>query len=203
MKWTKPLFDAIDQLRGLLPLAALAAVAGYTWWLVQSAPQAGDAARAAPLASTPDYELTGAMVERFDPTGARVTILRGSQMSHYLVGDRLAVVSPQLVGLDAGGQHMQAMARSGQYLGTDQVADLSGQARVVVRGVGEAQGPVMFEGESLQINTATRLLTAQTSVMLTSDEGVVRGNRLSHDGRTGITEVGGRAHGQLKAGWSP
>ncbi|HRH17237.1 MAG TPA: hypothetical protein PLS22_07260, partial [Aquabacterium sp.] len=27
MKWTKPLFDAIDQLRGLLPLAALAAVA--------------------------------------------------------------------------------------------------------------------------------------------------------------------------------
>ena len=98
---------------------------------------------------------------------------------------------------------MQAMARSGQYLGTDQVADLSGQARVVVRGVGEAQGPVMFEGESLQINTATRLLTARTSVMLTSDEGVVRGNRLSHDGRTGITEVGGRVHGQLKAGLSP
>ena len=52
----------------------------------------------------------------------------------------------------------------------------------------------MFEGESLQINTATRLLTARTSVMLTSDEGVVRGNRLSHDGRTGITEVGGRGY---------
>ena len=133
MKWTQPLFDAIDQLRGLLPLAALAAVAGYTWWLVQSAPQAGDAAKAAPLASPPDYELTGAMVERFDPTGARVTILRGSRMSHYPVGDRLAVVSPQLVGLDEAVRGADLVITGGSLQRIPQAIDLARRTRSIIR----------------------------------------------------------------------
>ncbi|HET6788482.1 MAG TPA: hypothetical protein VFH49_11005, partial [Aquabacterium sp.] len=83
MKWPRPVVVLVAQFQAALPLLVLGGLAGYTWWLVQSAPGTGGAAHHEPPATAPDYELMGATVERFDVQGQRVSLLRGAAMSHF------------------------------------------------------------------------------------------------------------------------
>ncbi len=191
---------AFEHARTAVPLLIVAGLAGYTWWLVQSVPGLGDGDRGTPAPTVPDYVLGQATVERFDAQGVRLSVMRGATMTHYLEGDRLVVDQLRLVARDAKGQILNASAREGRYLGLDSRLELLGNARVVASG-GQgslaAQGPVTFEGEVLTVNTATRELSSDRPVLLTSAQGTVRGSSLSYDATKGFTTVGGRVSGRL------
>lgn len=189
----------LDQVRTALPLVAVAGLAAYTWWLVQSVPGLGMGQQNATAPSTPDYILGDATVERFDPQGQRVSVMRGDAIVHYMEGDRLEVRQLRLVAQDPQGQVLQATAREGRYGGDSAVIDLVGGARVVATGgtVGKVQGPATFEGEVLSINTRTRQLRSNRPVLLTTPQGTVRGSTLSYDATQGFTTMGGRVSGRL------
>lgn len=202
MKLSRTLIRAIDQVRAALPIVVLGGMAAYTWWLVQSVPSDDEGAGRAAPASIPDYVLSEAMVERFDPTGQRISVLRGRTMKHFVQGDRLVVSELHLVAQDAQGQHVTAQAREGVYHGDDAVVDLEGQAHVVALPVGpnQARGPVVFDGEELRFDTDTRRVTSSQPVRVSSPEGVINGSSLAYDARTGLTQIGGRVSGRLQRG---
>lgn len=200
MKAPRPLVLVIDQVRAALPIAVLAGLAAYTWWLVQSVPSEDDSSRAAVPPTIPDYVLADAMVERFDLSGRRISVLRGKTMTHYAEGDRLVVNDLHMVAEDAKGQHLTARAIEGVYLGDDAIVNLKGQAHVVATSAApnQARGPVVFDGEELALHTDTRRVTSRQPVRLVSPEGVVNGSNLDYDARSGLTQVGGRVSGRLQ-----
>ncbi|HEX5373916.1 MAG TPA: LPS export ABC transporter periplasmic protein LptC [Aquabacterium sp.] len=200
MKWPRPVVVLVAQFQAALPLLVLGGLAGYTWWLVQSAPGTGGAARHEPPATAPDYELMGATVERFDVQGQRVSLLRGAAMSHFSEGDRLEVQDLQLVARNPQNQAVQARAHQGRYTGRDDVVDLLGSARVVATpapGSGMA-GPLVFEGEALKVDMAHHVLSSHRPVHLSSPSGELRGSSLRHDARAGVSVVGGRVTGTYR-----
>lgn len=197
MKRSRLVNLAFEHARTAVPLVIVAGLAAYTWWLVQSVPGLGGGGRKAPAPSVPDYVLGQATVERFDAQGVRLSVMRGDTMTHYVEGDRLVVEQLRLVARDAKGQVLNASAREGRYLGLDTTLELAGSARVVASDGQGAQGPVTFEGEVLTINTATRQLSSNQPVLLTSPQGTVRGGSLSYDAAKGFTTVGGRVSGRL------
>ncbi len=199
MRWPKALLDALDQATRLLPVVVVGALAAYTWWLVQSTPFLGSGRGMKAPPTVPDYVLGHATIERFDAEGRRLSILHGEKMSHVVVGDLLTVEQPRLVGLDPRGQHLDGTAQLGHYAATDDLADLQGQAHVVIRGGSSGRSPLVFDGETLSVNVRQRSLKSDTPVMLTTNNGVVHGQTLRHDSQTGITDLGGRVHGQMAA----
>ena len=195
----------VDRLRSAVPLVVVGALAAYTWWLVQSAPGADRDSRPKPPISEPDYQLSHATIERFDAQGRRVSMLRGIEINHFADGDRLVIQELNLVAETPQGQHLQAMAREGSYRGVSAVVNLQGQARVTARpgpdATGRAaQGPVVFEGEALALDTRAHQLASLRPIRLSSPDGVMTGASLSHDARTGITVVGGRVRGHFNGG---
>ncbi len=197
MKLPKLLASGMDLAQRLAPLVAVGALAGYSWWLVQSSADQEGPLRGKVAATVPDHVMERAEVERFDAQGVRTSVLRGERMVHVPEGDHLAVTRPEFVGLDAQGQHVRAQAAQGEYLGQAGVVRLLGQAQVEVRGTSARGGPLHFEGERLQIEVDSRVLTSDAPVVLRNDDGVLRGSSLRHESREGVTLLGGRVQGRL------
>lgn len=183
---------ALDQARSAIPIVAVAGLAAFTWWLVQSTPRSNGPARAAAASSAPDYELEQARVERFAPKGQLVSVLDGRVMRHYVDGDRLVIDEVRLSARDDAGKRLQAVARQGFADGVNQTVTLKGGARAVAfaepGAKGLASSPVTFEGEILKADNRSQVLSSDQPVRLLHEAGVVRGGSMLHDQRTGITE---------------
>lgn len=187
--------------QSLLPMAVVAGLAAYTWWLVQSAPRPEAAARAELPASVPDYVLERAQVERVDAQGRRASLMTGTAMRHYQAGDRLEVEGLNLIAEDATGQWLKATSRHALYEGLGAQVTLTQGAHVQARPApgARAPGPLVFEGQELTVDMDRRVLTSSRPARLTSPDGRLMGSRLRHDARTGITDVGGRVTGAFAA----
>jgi lipopolysaccharide export system protein LptC len=201
VKWSRAALMVVAQVQAAVPLLLIGGLAAYTWWLVQSTPDGSQQARREPPASTPDYVLGEAVVERFDAAGRRVSVLRGQSMSHFVSGDRLQVQHLQLVAQDPKGQHVQATAKEGRYLGTGSVVDLIGGAHVTATPASGAPvtSPVVFDGEALTVEVDQHVLSSSRPVHLTHANGDLHGSSLRYDARSGISVVGGRVTGSYKA----
>lgn len=201
MNWRRLGIQSVARVQSALPLVGVALLAGYTWWLVQSAPGTSSSGSAQVPPSVPDYVMEQATIERFDAAGQTMSILQGRNISHYVNGDRLVVQVLNLSALDADGQHLQASASEGRYTGESSEIDLAGHVQVTVTPTPQkhAQGPVVFDGDALSVNTETRQLRSDKPVRLSSAQGVIHGSSLTHDARTGISQVGGRVSGRLQA----
>ncbi|MEY4428944.1 MAG: export transporter periplasmic protein LptC [Pseudomonadota bacterium] len=200
--------QALGAVRRVLPLAVVGALAGYTWWLVQSTPREGDGARQRVASTVPDYVMRGAEVERLSAAGVRESVLRGQTMSHVPERDQLTVMSPEFFALDPKGQHLKATAERGEYFGDDALVQLRGDAQVellasAASASGPARGPSTFHSEAIDVDTRERVVTSDQPVVLRNPQGTVHGARFRHEARTGITEVTGRVTGQFKGGVSP
>jgi lipopolysaccharide export system protein LptC len=197
----------LDRAQSVVPMVFLSSLAAFTWWLVQSTPMKEGAAPPAKASSSPDYELRKARVERYNPEGQLMAIIDGQTMRHFADGDRLEIDAVQLSARDPEGQHVQAVAREGEANGSTDMVVLHGGARVVatpapgaaVDGRSIDQSPVVFEGEVLRVNTRDRVVSSELPVKITHAQGQLLGGNLTHDARTGITQVGNRVHGRYDA----
>lgn len=194
----------LEQAQATLPMLAVAGLAGFTWWLVQSSPKEGGAAAPTMASSTPDFELGSARVARFDATGRIEAVLDGDAMRHYPDSDRLQIDKLTLSARDAKGQGLQAVSNQGEADRQAEVVTLTGGARIVALpaaepGTGLRAGPATFTGEGLRIDTRTRVVTSNDPVLLEQQGSQVRAQNLRYDNHTGITELGGRVHGRYEA----
>lgn len=198
---------ALDHARSAVPVVLLAGMAGFTWWLVQSAPSLDGARPPAKASSSPDYELQKARIERYDPQGRLIAILDGETMRHYTEGDRLEVDAVQWSARDPQGQLLQGVARLGEASGTQNTVVLHGGARVVatpasgalVSGQRVDQSPVVFEGEVLRVDTKGRVVSSELPVKITHAQGQVHGGNLRYDENTRVGQLGQRVHGRYNA----
>lgn len=193
----------LERAQASLPLLAAAALAGFTWWLVQSSPKEGGAARPALASSVPDFELSKARVARFDAQGRIEAVLDGQTMRHFPDTDRLQIDQPTLSARDEKGLGLRAVSQRGEADRQAEVVTLSGGAKVTALpatdpGTGLRAAPAHFTGEGLRIDTRTRVVSSDQPVLLQQQGSEVRAQTMRYDDRTGITDLGGRVHGQYE-----
>lgn len=205
----------LERAQATLPLLAVASLAGFSWWLVQSSPH--DSGPSAPrrASSAPDYELHSARVVRVDPQGRLEAVLDGQVMRHYPDTDRLQIDQVVLTARDAKGQGLRAIAQQGEADQRAEVVTLRGGAQVVatpplaadgdkaVAGSGLRGGPVRFTGEGLRIDTLGRTVTSEQPVRISQDHSQIDAQSLRYTEQTGVTELGGRVRGHYVAAVKP
>lgn len=192
-----------EQAQATLPLLAVAGLAAFTWWLVQSSPREGGPSGPSKVSSAPDYELSKARVARFDPQGRLQAILDGVAMRHYPDTDTLQIDQLVLSARDEKGQSLHAVSNEGEADRRTEVVTLRGGARVVAtpapgadQGSGLRGGAVRFAGEGLRIDTRGRVVSSAEPVLLTQDHSQVHAQSMSYSEHTGIADLGGRVRGQ-------
>jgi len=193
----------LERAQATLPLLAAAGLAGFNWWLVQSSPKEGSAVRPALAASVPDFELHKARVARFDAQGRIEAVLDGQTMRHYPDTDRLQIDQLTLSARDDKGLGLRAVSQRGEADRKAEVVTLSGGAKVTALpatdpGTGLRAAPAHFTGEGLRIDTRTRVVSSDQPVLLQQQGSEVRAQNMRYDDRTGITDLGGRVHGQYE-----
>lgn len=196
----------LERAQATLPLLAAAGLAGFTWWLVQSSPKEGGAARAVLASSEPDYELHHARLARFNPQGRLDAVLDGQAMRHYPATDTLQIDEVVMSARDASGRGLHAVAHQGLADQRSERVTLSGGANVVAfpaptpadQGTGLRGGPVRFTGEGMRIDARARTVSSDQPVLLTQDHSQIRAQSMVYDERSGIGDLGGRVRGQYQ-----
>lgn len=193
----------LERAQATLPLLAVAGLAGFSWWLVQSSPKEGGGKAPALAASTPDFELQKARVARFNAQGRIEAVLDGETMRHYPDTDRLQIDQLTLSARDEKGQGLKAVSRRGEADRKAEVVTLSGGARVTATppaepGMGLRASPTHFTGEGLRIDTRTRQVSSSEPVLLQQQGSQIRAQNMHYDDNTGITELGGRVRGHYE-----
>lgn len=201
------------------PLLLAGALAGFTWWLVVSSPDAADGARAPePDRGTPDYELAHARLARFDAQGRLEAVIDGDRMRHYPATQTVQIDAMQLAMRHPDGRRVLAQAREGQWSEGQGLASLSGEADVRLADAGVllpasaspgsddaslerrgAAGVTRILGERLELDTRARVLTSQQPVTVLREGSTVRAQTLRHNEPDGLTDLGGRVQGTLVA----
>jgi lipopolysaccharide export system protein LptC len=196
----------LERAQAAVPLLAVAGLAGFTWWLVQSSPKVGGATRPTLAASTPDFVLNHARVARFDAQGRIEAVLDGREIRHFPDTDKLEIDQLRLSARDEQGQGLQAAALLGVADHRAEWVTLSGQARVVAMPnaataaqAGLRDRPVHFLSERVRIDTRSRVVSADVPVTLQQVGSVVHAQSLHYDDRTGIADLGGRVRGHYDA----
>lgn len=194
----------LERAQATVPLLAVAGLAGFTWWLVQSSPKEGGAQRPAQVSSAPDFELDKARVARFNAQGRIEAVLDGTQMRHYPDTDRLQIDQLVLSARDDKGTGLKASSRLGEADHKAELVTLSGGARVTAlpaadQGGGLRNRPVHFLGEGLRIDTRTRVVSSSDPVLIQQQGSEVHAQTLRYDDQTGITDLGGRVRGHYDA----
>ncbi len=197
---TPRLWWLMERVQAALPMVAVAGLAGFTWWLVQSAPKDGGQARAARVPGEPDYVLTRARVARFDATGRVVAVVDGDRMLHRPDLDVLDIDAVVLTARDAKGLGLRATALRGVADPNARQVTLQGEARVTAwpdLGASSAvlPAPIVFEGEDLLVDTALRSLQSTRPVTLTRADSRIQGSALRYEHLTGVTDLAGRVTG--------
>lgn len=203
--------DWLARAQSVAPLVLASALAGFTWWLVASSPDAGERARPPePDRGTPDYVLDQARLARFDAQGKLEAVIDGERMRHYPATQTVQIDAMRLAMRHPDGRRVQAQAREGEWSDALGTASLSGAADVRLADagaplpvqpaeVGERGDPGVTRvlGERLDLDTRGRVLTSQQPVTVVREGNRLKAQTLRHDEPAGVTDLGGRVQGQL------
>lgn len=136
-----------DLLSTYLPLLLMLLLAAATWWLVRITPVPGPARSPEAPSQAPDYILTDVELVRYRADGSLLARVRGRELRHYPLGDRIELDDARVVADHPDG-------------------DLLAQAQ---RGfVSEGGTQIRLEGEVLFAREATpsqAAFTVRTSVL--------------------------------------
>jgi lipopolysaccharide export system protein LptC len=196
----------LERAQAALPLLAAAGLAGFTWWLVQSAPKEGAARAPHQASSEPDYALFQTRVARVDASGRLEAVLDGKVMRHYPDTDRLRIDELVLSARDPQGKAMHASSAEGWADTAADLVVLEGGAHVtaypvwpVVPGGDARDAPVVFAGEVLRVNTRLKQVWSDRPVQLIQGTRRIDAQSMHYDDVTGIADLAGRVHGRYSA----
>lgn len=193
------------------PLLLMALLALGTWWLVQHSPLPQEPEAARQVTHTPDYDMQGFSVRRFDDAGELISVVSGDAMHHYPDTDTLEVEQIRLHASDDKGQRIQAKAHKGMVDSKNNLWSLLGGAEVVRLGPDEAldDAPqsvpkrpadgqdLVIRGESLQMNSKTHDVRSDQTVTMIDAHGWVRAGSLSYSDSGKTATLKGGVAGQL------
>jgi lipopolysaccharide export system protein LptC len=117
-------------LANYLPLALMALLALFSFWLLRQTPVPGGPTEERPLRHVPDYEMRGFELQRFLPDGSRQARLYGAVLRHYPDTDSIEIERLQLHLVADDGRLVLAEAERAQGPAQGETLNLEGKVRV-------------------------------------------------------------------------
>lgn len=183
----------------LLPLAAVAALAGITWWLVQATlPPPGEGI-AQPKRHTPDYFADNFSVTELDQSGATQYRLTAAKLIHYEDDENSVLTAPAMRAFQPGKPVVTTTAKHGITNGDASVVDLYDDARIE-RAAGGGDPQMQADSQHFRIFVNDDVIQTEKPVKLQRGLSVVNAtDGMKYNNVTRVIELYGNVRGTIAA----
>lgn len=183
----------------LLPLAAVAALAGITWWLVQATlPPPGEGI-AQPKRHTPDYFADNFSVTELDQSGATQYRLTAAKLIHYEDDENSVLTAPAMPAFQPGKPVVTTTAKRGITNGDASVVDLYDDARIE-RAAGGGDPQMQADSQHFRIFVNDDVIQTEKPVKLQRGLSVVNAtDGMKYNNVTRVIELYGNVRGTIAA----
>ena len=160
------------RLTSLVPLVCVAALAGFTWWLLQAVqPREKEAAPRA-LTHTPDYFADNFSVSELDQSGATQYRLTATRMVHYEDDENSDLTNPAVRAFQPGKPIVTATGLRGTVNADASIVNLYDNARIL-RAAGAGDPEMQADSEHFKVLVNDDVILTEKPVKLRRGQSVM------------------------------
>lgn len=160
------------RLTSLVPLVCVAALAGFTWWLLQAVQPREKAAAPRPLTHTPDYFADNFSVSELDQSGATQYRLTATHMVHYEDDENSDLTNPAVRAFQPGKPIVTATGLRGTVNADASIVNLYDNARIL-RAAGAGDPEMQADSEHFKVLVNDDVILTEKPVKLRRGQSVM------------------------------
>jgi lipopolysaccharide export system protein LptC len=183
-------------LASLLPLLAVALLAGVTYWLLRLNMPPTPPATVGPKTHTPDYFADDFSISMLDQTGATQYRIRAKTMVHYEDDENTDTTEPAIRVFSPGNPEVTSTARRGVINGDASIVDLYDQAQIL-RAPGRGDPPMRADSEHFRFFVNDDVVQTEKPVKLQRGQSVMTGNGMVYNNTTREIRLLGQVRGTI------
>ncbi|MCP3722211.1 LPS export ABC transporter periplasmic protein LptC [Paraburkholderia sp. CNPSo 3272] len=160
------------RLTSLVPLVCVAALAGFTWWLLQAVQPREKEAAPRPPTHTPDYFADNFSVSELDQSGATQYRLTATHMVHYEDDENSDLTNPAVRAFQPGKPIVTATGLRGTVNADASIVNLYDNARIL-RAAGAGDPEMQADSEHFKVLVNDDVILTEKPVKLRRGQSVM------------------------------
>ncbi|KMZ12326.1 putative transmembrane protein [Candidatus Burkholderia humilis] len=186
------------KLASLLPLVAMAALAGITYWLLQATLPSGPQTTDQSKRHTADYFADNFSVSELDATGTTQYRLTAARMMHYEDDENSDLTLPAMRMFQPQKPTVTATAQRGTVNADVSIVDLYDNARILrVAGFGDPQ--MQADSQHFRVLVNDDVIETEKPVRLQRGPSVMTANGMNYNNVTREMKLFGNVRGAIAA----
>jgi lipopolysaccharide export system protein LptC len=187
-----------SRITSLISLAAMAALAGATYWLLQaSRPPAGNSA-AQQKTHTPDYFAENFSVSELDQSGATQYRLTATRMVHYEDDENSDLTHPAIRAFQPGKPILTATGERGKVNSDASIVDLYDNARIL-RAPGAQDPEMQADSSHFRVLVNDDVIETEKPVKLRRGQSIMTASAMNYNNVTRVMKLFGNVRGNIAA----
>jgi lipopolysaccharide export system protein LptC len=182
----------------LIPLVAMAALAGITWWLLQATMPPPHEGEVKPKEHTPDYFADNFSVSELDQSGATQYRLTATNLVHYEDNELSDLIKPAIRAFQPGKPIVTATGDTGTVNGDASIVDLYHNARIV-RAAGDGDPRMQADSEHFRVLVNDDVIETEKPVKLQRGLSVMTASGMNYNNVTRVMQLFGNVRGAIAA----
>ncbi|WP_322103618.1 LPS export ABC transporter periplasmic protein LptC [Paraburkholderia sp. J41] len=185
------------RLVSLVPLICVAALAGFTWWLLQAVQPREHEAAPRPLTHTPDYFADNFSVSELDQSGATQYRLTAAHMVHYEDDEDSDLTNPAVRAFQPGKPIVTATGKRGTVNGDASIVNLYDNAQIL-RAAGYGDPEMQADSEHFRVLVNDDVILTEKPVKLRRGLSVMTAtNGMNYNNVTRVIQLYGNVRGAI------
>ncbi|MFM0722097.1 LPS export ABC transporter periplasmic protein LptC [Paraburkholderia strydomiana] len=180
----------------LIPLVAMAALAGITWWLLQATQPRQNEGAPRPKGHTPDYFADNFSVSELDQSGATQYRLTAQSLIHYEDDELSDLIKPAMRAFQPGKPIVTATGDTGKVNADASIVDLYGNARIL-RAPGNGDPQMQADSEHFRVLVNDDVIETEKPVKLQRGMSVMTASGMNYNNVTRVMQLFGNVRGAI------
>jgi lipopolysaccharide export system protein LptC len=185
------------RLTSLVPLVCVAALAGFTWWLLQAVQPHEKEAAPRPLTHSPDYFADNFSVSELDQSGATQYRLTATHMVHYEDDENSDLTNPAVRAFQPGKPIVTATGERGTVNADASIVNLYDNARIL-RAAGGTDPEMQADSEHFKVLVNDDVILTEKPVKLRRGQSVMTATSgMNYNNVTRVIQLFGNVRGAI------
>ena len=185
------------RLTSLVPLVCVAALAGFTWWLLQAVQPREKEAAPRPLTHSPDYFADNFSVSELDQSGATQYRLTATHMVHYEDDENSDLTNPAVRAFQPGKPIVTATGERGTVNADASIVNLYDNARIL-RAAGAGDPQMQADSEHFKVLVNDDVILTEKPVKLRRGQSVMTATSgMNYNNVTRVIQLFGNVRGAI------
>jgi lipopolysaccharide export system protein LptC len=182
----------------LIPIVAMAALAGITWWLLEAtqAPPSPDLLK--PKEHTPDYFADNFSVSELDQSGTTQYRLTAVNLVHYEDNEYSDLIKPAIRAFQPGKPIVTATGDTGTVNSDASIVDLYGNARIL-RAPGDGDPEMQADSSHFRVLVNDDVIETEKPVKLRRGLSIMTASGMNYNNVTRVMKLFGNVRGAIAA----